>query len=276
MKLVKYTLIIFIYLLGGFLFGGNHKWMILTTLISVFVTCSYFLSKINTKYRRKELIKILFPLFLLLMVISINSTFYYSLAYLIFLPVIGLLSYWYVKKQSTSKMIVVMLVVSFATFIFFPNQLAFFNKSNISGSIPYVELDLFDVNGQKVYFDTDKTIVLDFWTTKCGVCFEKFPDYENVFKHYKDDVRVEVYAVNTPLKIDVFSETLELFQKLNYEFPTLFLSKDYDLEKKYNVESYPHVLVIKNQHITYSGRIETSPFVFVDNLYYKINKTLKQ
>ena len=153
--------------------------------------------------------------------------------------------------------------------------MALFNQSKISGTIPYVELDLIDENGQAVSFDASKTVVLDFWTTKCGVCFKKFPTYEDVFEHYKDDVRVEVYAVNVPLKTDIFSETLEKFQKLSYKFPTLFLTNSHSLEEKYNIDGYPHILIIKNQQVEYSGGMETSPFIFVNNLYSEINNTLK-
>ena len=167
------------------------------------------------------------------------------------------------------------LVIVFATFIFLPNQMALFNQSKISGTIPYVELDLIDENGQAVSFDASKTVVLDFWTTKCGVCFKKFPAYEDVFEHYKEDVRVEVYAVNVPLKTDIFSETLEKFQKLSYKFPTLFLTNSHSLEEKYNIDGYPHILIIKNRQVEYSGGMETSPFIFVNNLYSEINNTLK-
>ena len=275
MKLFKYLLLILVYLVAGFLFDGNHVWMILTTLGSAFILCYYFLLKANIKSWRNEVIKILLPLFVLLIITSVNSSFYYSLTYLIFLPIIGLLSYWFVKKQRITRVMASVLVIVFATFIFLPNQMALFNQSKISGTIPYVELDLIDENGQAVSFDANKTVVLDFWTTKCGVCFKKFPAYEGVFEHYKDDARVEVYAVNVPLKTDIFSETLERFQKLDYKFPTLFLTNSHSLEEKYNIDGYPHILIIKNRQIEYSGVMETLPFIFVNNLYSEINKTIK-
>jgi len=44
-------------------------------------------------------------------------------------------------------------------------------------------------NGAKVQLDTvkNKLIVLDFWTTTCGVCFKSFPDYEKIYLKYKDN-----------------------------------------------------------------------------------------
>ena len=275
MKFFKYLLLILLYLVAGFLFDGNHVWMILTTLGGAFILCSYFLLKVNMKSWRNEVLKILLPLFVLLFITSVNSSFYYSLKYLIFLPIIGLLSFWVVKMQRITMVMASVLVIVFATFIFSPNQMALFNQSKISGTIPYVELDLIDENGQAVSFDAKKTVVLDFWTTKCSACFKKFPAYEDVFEHYKDDVRVEVYAVNVSLKTDVFSETLERFQKLSYEFPTLFLTNSHSLKQKYNIDGYPHILINKNRQVEYSGAMGTSPFIFVNNLYSEINKTLK-
>lgn len=135
-------------------------------------------------------------------------------------------------------------------------------------------LDLIDGKGNTVAIDFSKTIVIDFWTTTCATCFKTFPDYEKVYNHYKKDENIAVLSVNVPLKKDSLPKTIELVKKLDYDFPTLYLSKTKDIEAKYHIDAFPHILIIKNDKITYNGLLETSPLIVINNLYSEINKAL--
>ena len=52
-RYAKYFIVFIAYLIAGFIFNGNHKWMILTTLLSVFAACYFYLSKAKHTSRYK-------------------------------------------------------------------------------------------------------------------------------------------------------------------------------------------------------------------------------
>ena len=59
------------------------------------------------------------------------------------------------------------------------NDFFAFSKNNNSHKYDRLpEVTLVDKNKQKIDIHKNKIIVLDFWSTNCGICFKKFPDLE--------------------------------------------------------------------------------------------------
>jgi thiol-disulfide isomerase/thioredoxin/uncharacterized membrane protein len=103
---------------------------------------------------------------------------------------------------------------------------------------------------------TEKLVVLDFWTTSCGICFKKFPVLQEKAQAYKDHPAVEFYAVNIPIPRDTIGQGQQTIEKLGYTFPNLFASGA-DVAEAFGVSSYPTVLIVKNgKEIMYRGNIE--------------------
>jgi thiol-disulfide isomerase/thioredoxin len=102
-----------------------------------------------------------------------------------------------------------------------------------------------------------KIVVLDFWTTSCGVCFRKFPQVQRFYDKYKDNSRVALYAVNDPLERDNKDQLFNLLREKGYTFPVLLA---YDSTSSYmKVRSYPAVLVLDTVgNVAYRGSIEVA------------------
>lgn len=104
------------------------------------------------------------------------------------------------------------------------------------------------------FANSEKYILLDFWTTTCGVCFQKFPLLETAYKQYKTDKRVVIYAVNVPVKRDTGLIATTILDKRNYSFSKYYSYKSIDTNL--NVASYPTTLLIYKNNIIGRGDIE--------------------
>ncbi|GAB3201887.1 thiol-disulfide isomerase/thioredoxin [Pontibacter aydingkolensis] len=103
---------------------------------------------------------------------------------------------------------------------------------------------------------TEKLVVLDFWTTSCGICFKKFPVLQEKAKTYRNHPKVEFYAVNIPVPRDTLGQGQRTIENLGYSFPNLFANGE-DVAKAFGVRFYPTVLILKNgNEIVYRGSIE--------------------
>ena len=103
-----------------------------------------------------------------------------------------------------------------------------------------------------------KIVLLDFWTTSCGACFEKFPELEAFYKQSKEDSSIAIIAVNSPLQRDSASQFQDMISKYNYTFPTAKLI-DTNFLKKNQIEFYPTVVVInKEGYIVYRGTLNSA------------------
>jgi thiol-disulfide isomerase/thioredoxin len=101
-----------------------------------------------------------------------------------------------------------------------------------------------------------KIIILDFWHTKCGVCFEKFPQVQAAYDRYRTDPSVNILAVDKPLEEDRPGEAFKVIKAEGYAFQTV-VSKDENMPENFGVQVYPTTFVIDREgEIVYKGGIE--------------------
>ncbi len=101
-----------------------------------------------------------------------------------------------------------------------------------------------------------KLVVLDFWNTGCGVCFEKFPKLETASNRFRKNESVSFYSVNIPLKRDSAGYARQVWKDLSYTVPGLF-ADDPRLQEHFGVRVYPTTLIVKDGiNVIYKGTIE--------------------
>ncbi|MFW5762107.1 MAG: TlpA family protein disulfide reductase [Cyclobacteriaceae bacterium] len=105
--------------------------------------------------------------------------------------------------------------------------------------------------GDTIHIETLKgdLVVLNLWSTSCGVCIEKFPEIEKLHNAFLDDPGVSFYSVNIPLKRD----TKEFIYGLAKDFDTPLLFGDDTLRENLGIRGYPTMVVIKNGEQKYHG-----------------------
>lgn len=278
-KILLYILLaispIIIYLLWGVLLNGLHKWMIPLTSSSVFIF-SYFVFKKTEKKEHLKLGLILsLPFFLLELILSFIPGVIMSLTiiYLILVPTSVYLGCLFTNRKSLLIPLISFFIFAFAGIIVLPNVFVLEYNAGANTNKEFSGLSLVNKNQEKVELDKSKIIVLDFWTTSCGVCFKKFPDFEKYYLEFKDNPNVEFYSVNVPIERDEFTKVVNLVDELKYEFPTLYATSIKEVENL-GIRLYPHLLILKDGKIRYSGKLITDENVFVNHIKTEINKLI--
>jgi thiol-disulfide isomerase/thioredoxin len=113
---------------------------------------------------------------------------------------------------------------------------------------------LYKVDGENIKLnDTSKYYILDFWHSKCGVCFEEFEYTEKKWRNL-DGAKFEFYAVNFLLTDESPLQNERLLRKQGLSFPMLaYKGSREDLSKTFLIEAFPTVLIVKNMRIIHYG-----------------------
>jgi thiol-disulfide isomerase/thioredoxin len=177
---------------------------------------------------------------------------------------LGILSgFFYLKLKRPFNFMPVAFSSVFVVFMFFQGWDFYKHKLNyqtFTGRIePYKsqqKIEGIDRNNNPVNNQSfeNKIALLDFWYTRCGDCFEKFPQLQAFYDKYKDDDSIAVCAINKPIEEDKPNELFQLTEK--YTFPVL-LPADEELPEKFGIQGYPTTLVIdRSGMVIYKGGIE--------------------
>lgn len=267
---------ILLFIVYGILFDGNHIPMFILTLSSVFLVSIFYLKKKENISVVDSLILVL-PLLVLFIITGIlGEDFSRAIQYIIFIPISSLLAYLYLK---TKKLVIIpislILFYCIGTYLFV-TLFTYVSNINAEKKVDFPNIDLVDNNGEKITFDKDKIIVLDFWSTSCGICFEKFPDLQATADKYNSNKRVEIYAVNFPLKRDKFEKTVKILDSIGYKFPKLYAKSSNQIEDSLNFNTFPHLLILKDGKIRYDGMMETKKNTMVFSIESQIDKLIKE
>ena len=121
----------------------------------------------------------------------------------------------------------------------------------------YAEYNFYDVAGLTVVSTehTGKVVVLDFWTTSCGVCFRDFPEFERVYQKYKQREDIVFFAVNLPLKNDTRETIMKSISKhVNYSFQVLLAGENSDYWTQFKIGGVPHLTILdKTGKVVFNG-----------------------
>lgn len=233
----------------------------------------FFLTLFSFKVFSKRLsaisiVKIIFVTMLPLQAYTI-STFYLGDPYA--LPIIityclGVISAYYYHESKPPKNIVFLSLSScFVIFMFFQGWDYWIHRINY-GTFT-AEVQSYNLPAKFEAFDEEKNIImdenfrnkivlLDFWHTRCGVCFKKFPEVQTIYEKYKSDSSVMILAVNKPIEEDKPNQAFNDIREEGHSFPVV-VTKDEDMAEKFGVKYYPTTFVInRSGQIVYKGDIE--------------------
>ena len=140
---------------------------------------------------------------------------------------IAIISGYYSKNN---KYTFIIFPILFSLFMFFGynDYLSFIVGRNSTRVKKQPQIALFDSNLNEITLnEKDKIYVLDFWSTSCGVCIKKFPDFEKTVLKYKNNSNLVFYSVNIPVRKENIDDNITLtHNKYNYKFNKLF-AKDF-------------------------------------------------
>lgn len=200
----------------------------------------------------------------------VNVIYDFFFGHLWFLPQLAaqtvaiLFGFVYSNAKRPIRFLAPILTVAFAVFMFVAGcsyWLHFLNFGNFTGRIHAikipVEINGTDQNGRKIVHNdlAGKVVVLDFWTTTCGVCFEKFPKLQNFYDKHRSTPDISIIALNKPLDEDK-GNPFPVIEAEGYTFPILLPDDEY-LPEKFGVFLYPTTIIVdQDGKMVYRGDIE--------------------
>lgn len=174
-------------------------------------------------------------------------------------------AYFYYANKPPKNILFFSLSSGFVVFMFFQGWNFWIHKidyGTFTGKVHAYNLPTrFEAFDEQKNLLTDnnfqnKIVLLDFWTTTCGVCFKKFPQVQAIYDKYKNDPSVLILAVNSPIEEDKPNQAFNDIREEGHSFP-VGVAKEEDLAEKWGIKGYPTTFVINpNGQIVYKGDIE--------------------
>ena len=175
----------------------------------------------------------------------------------------GYLTYKIKKKARYIFPVVLIVTSTWVTFKGFYLWLHKLNFGTYNGRVSYIlpaPIEGTQDNGDGISSNDvrEKVILLDFWNSRCGVCFQKFPQLQTLYDRYKGNPSFRLFTVNKPLEGDTVNQAFAMLRNRNYAFPAL-LPFDKNLAESYGVKFYPTTIIIdKSGMVVYRGSIENA------------------
>jgi thiol-disulfide isomerase/thioredoxin len=170
----------------------------------------------------------------------------------------------YLRLKRPLNILPLLLASFFTVFMFFQGWNYWIHKSQhgtFTGEVSYALPAKFEAFDESKNLITEqnfngKIVLLDFWYSRCGVCFGKFPQVERAYQTYKNDSSVMILAVNKPIEEDRPNQAFEMIREEGHSFPVV-ITKDADMSEKFGVSYFPATFVIdQTGTIIYKGDIE--------------------
>lgn len=184
---------------------------------------------------------------------------------ILIIALLGIISgFFYLRLNSPFNLAPLAFSSIFVAFMFFSGWDYYKHKLNYQTFTGRIEafksqqkIEGIDEKGNRIDIQSfeNKITLLDFWNTKCGTCFEKFPQLQTFYDKYKDDNSIIIYAINKPVEEDTPKTAFQLIEEKGYTFPVL-LPIDQELPEKFGVNGYPTTCVIdRSGMVVYKGDI---------------------
>ncbi|RNC87841.1 MAG: hypothetical protein ED556_01230 [Winogradskyella sp.] len=184
-------------------------------------------------------------------------------------PILGL-TFSFLSNYNLKNFIIYGLFSSIIGYLFMPNWIEYVTDSENPINKEFPKLSILDIDDKPFKFPKNKTIIMDLWSSNCGVCIKKFPEFENLKNKYKENEKIEFYSLNLPLKKDSLKNVKRIVR--NYQFTSLF-AQNIDAWKKLNNSTVPKILIINaSNKIVYKGNLNDKWYL----LYNDINKLIKK
>ncbi|WP_290700939.1 TlpA disulfide reductase family protein [Lacinutrix sp.] len=261
-------------------FSAALGWIVQFFLVAIFYYYGslYLMSKDNTKNKNRFNLLILVLPFILLYgyVFFVNPSPNLKVLPILVFPVISLfLGYLTFKKGNNSYYLFFYTIIFvFLTVFGMPNWINYISDVENPINKPFPELSIKDINNNSFFFKKDKVIIIDLWSSSCGICIKKFPEYEKLMLKYKEDDRVRFYTLNLPLARDSLIDIKSYVR--DYEFNSLFVVDD-DSRKKLDNKSVPKLLIVdKLNKIVYKGSLNDKWYEFYNDIDDLIEKHVNE
>ncbi len=260
------------YLAYGFI-TNDRRWLSLIAFVVAFLIGALLPKRGSFSTRLKEYFQINGFFVLVFLFVSSYAGFNFTRYFLIGVPLYTGLGFWFNQKQQwLIPTISGVLAIIFSS-CGFTNLYMYFHDPSPYQNRDFEKIQLIDVNLDTVVVDTRGIAVIDFYNRACSECFKKFPDYERIYDEFRNHKGVKFYSVIVPVRNDSMEVSINIVDSLDYSFPKYYaLSKDQPNSLGFN--TYPHLLILKDGKLRYSGWLVVEKGLIAFNLRNEIRRLL--
>lgn len=180
------------------------------------------------------------------------------------------MGYVYVRQtRNSNRIIIAALTFSFIIFFsfwgykYYSNYLNFGSFTGKTEQVVDNPIVFQNAAGEDVSLNdfTGQYLVLDFWSSSCGVCFKKFPEVQKIYVEHEDNPNIAIYSVFC--RMDTRNETVkmgvDMLKERGYTFPSLSMDMDDPVLKEIGVTAFPTVIIFDpNSKLIFRGSIESA------------------
>jgi peroxiredoxin len=117
----------------------------------------------------------------------------------------------------------------------------------------FPDIKLKNLEGQTISLiemSKDKTIVVDFWATLCGLCVNELDAFAEEYEDLQDETGFELIAVSVDNSRSK-SRVKAMVDGKGWDYQVL-LDTNQELQRALNIAAPPYVLIVKNGKILYT------------------------
>lgn len=264
------------YLIAGFAFNGEHIWMSLVVQISTIVISILYIKA--KKYEKIFIgfISLILPFSVLILITTLFAkNLKIGWIYILMPSILYFMTVFLYNKRQNYLLIGLLFTLPFITSIYIlPNIVTLsLNQNKIKGQ-QFPNIEFVNENKKQITINSNKIVLLEFWNSKCGICFKKFPDLEKLYLKYKRNKNVQIFSVNILLPSDNFEKVSQLVK--DYDFPIIYAVSENEIFSKLNFNYVPYCIIIKNNKIRYAGVFRIDNDRIVGNTENEIEKLLNE
>ena len=184
-------------------------------------------------------------------------------------------------KSSFLNMLISQMMIIFSfLFYLFKNKILLFSFITIWGYLVFivqpkwkeyvaygklesnVNISQFKLDASDSSFDFEtigtKYVLLDFWSSTCGICFKKFPKLQELYDKFKENENVLIASVFITHENENYSDGTKLLREDGYTFPVIGCTDwKSSLISTLGIDGVPTVIILnENKEVIFRGSIE--------------------
>ena len=240
--------------------GWSFHYATLTEII-VYFLLTFFLLKKNTQHIGLCLLGIIIGRYVLdlpVLLTDFNST-RISLMVPIGSSLGTLLGFIYFKVKKWITLAVSAIVVLVFSFVLEPQWRDYVTYDSLPEGLNVSPFKVETENDSlKMASINKKYVVLDFWSSSCGICRREFPLVQDLHEQIQKE-KNEVFLTSVFVKYDdeQFSDGQKILADYNCTFPMVSVSGNDSILKYLNIQGFPEIIILdENKEVIFKGSLE--------------------
>ena len=240
--------------------GWSFHYATLTEII-VYFLLTFFLLKKNTQHIGLCLLGIIIGRYVLDLPARLIN--FHNALISLMVPIgssLGtLLGFIYFKVKKWIVLAVSAIVVYVFSFVLEPQWINYVAYGSLPEGLNVSSFKVETANDSlKIASIHKKYVVLDFWSSSCGICRREFPLVQNLYEQIQQE-KNDVFLTSVFVKYDdeQFADGQKILADYNCTFPMVSVSGNDSILKYLNIQGFPEIIILdENKEVIFKGNLE--------------------